>query len=593
MHRLEQEALNDPFLAEALEGYDKAGADQQDNLDDIQARLKKRINENNRRVVLWRSISIAASVIIFLTIGGLWLNNQKAAIQPKLIAQVDKIKPAPPVIKSSPADNIAQQTTKSTPLVKNPVISVSKNKNEKASRLAKVVLTSAVDTKRERKELGYSTATITADSNIITGIVTANDDGQPLPGASIKVKGTNIVTSSDANGKFSLKNIPANSVVDLSYIGYENTEVKLNNKDSLRIAMKLNNSALAEVVVIGYGTQKKKDLTGSISSINAATVSSKPLDQAANTDITTGIQGKVSGLQVDLSKSRTISGTVTAKDDGTPMPGVTVKIKGTNIATQTNSAGKYTLSAVPDNAVLEFRSIGYSPVELRVHNSDKLAVAMTTARNELGEVVVTSALGIKSQSRSLGYATATISGYSKNMVKGIVTGNDDDEPMAGVIVRVKGTNKSTLTDAEGKFSLTVLGKSVLQFSFVGYLSKEVQVHQKDSITVSMTPNIGSLAEVANAGSAQYSQSAHPNQGWSIYRKYLKENALSPDGKTGVVRLSFTVNSDNSLSNLTILKSVSAKTDSAAIALVKNGPGWVINTDNKPEKVKLRIRFKVK
>jgi len=107
-----------------------------------------------------------------------------------------------------------------------------------------------------------------------------------------------------------------------------------------------------------------------------------------------------------FAQNRTVTGTVTSKDDGTPIPGVTVKVKGTSNGVSTNSAGKYSIS-VPEGATLQFSAIGFSattaPVKGPVTN-----ISLSTASNQLGEVVVTGALGVKTQARSLGYATAQI-----------------------------------------------------------------------------------------------------------------------------------------------------------------------------------------
>jgi TonB-linked SusC/RagA family outer membrane protein len=108
-----------------------------------------------------------------------------------------------------------------------------------------------------------------------------------------------------------------------------------------------------------------------------------------------------------FAQSRTVTGTVTAKDDGLPVPGVTVRVKGTTIGTQTNSAGKYSLS-VPLGAVLQFGGVGFTGVNAPV-KGNVLNVSLASSSNELGEVVVTTSLGIKHAAKTLGYSTASIS----------------------------------------------------------------------------------------------------------------------------------------------------------------------------------------
>src|ERR1700710_2657265 len=93
-----------------------------------------------------------------------------------------------------------------------------------------------------------------------------------------------------------------------------------------------------------------------------------------------------------FAQNRTVTGTVTAKDDGLPLPGVTVKVKGTTNGTQTNSAGKFTLSGVPAGATLQFSFIGYNPVSLTPNGATANAV-LESVSGQLGEVVVTTSLG--------------------------------------------------------------------------------------------------------------------------------------------------------------------------------------------------------
>lgn len=106
-----------------------------------------------------------------------------------------------------------------------------------------------------------------------------------------------------------------------------------------------------------------------------------------------------------FAQNRTVTGTVTAKEDGLPIPGVTVKVKGTNIGTQTNTAGKFTLS-VPQNAVLTFSFIGYENLDVAARA--EMTVVLTVSSRQLGEVVVTGALGVKKQAKELGYAATNI-----------------------------------------------------------------------------------------------------------------------------------------------------------------------------------------
>ncbi|HZY40140.1 MAG TPA: SusC/RagA family TonB-linked outer membrane protein [Mucilaginibacter sp.] len=108
-----------------------------------------------------------------------------------------------------------------------------------------------------------------------------------------------------------------------------------------------------------------------------------------------------------FAQNHTVTGTVTAKDDGLPVPGVSVKIKGTNTGVQTGDNGKYTIS-VPANSVLVFSYIGFTTQSITVGSNPVLNVVLENVSQQLGEVVVTTALGVKHSEKELGYSTAEV-----------------------------------------------------------------------------------------------------------------------------------------------------------------------------------------
>lgn len=126
----------------------------------------------------------------------------------------------------------------------------------------------------------------------ITGTVT-DSTGQPLIGVTIKVKGTSAGTVTDAQGEFALE-IPDNgAVLEVSYVGYLSKEVPVNGQTSLNIVLSASATSLDQVVVIGYGTQKKRDLTGSIAVISGDEVAKMP-----NSNPVSSLQGKVAGMTI-------------------------------------------------------------------------------------------------------------------------------------------------------------------------------------------------------------------------------------------------------------------------------------------------------
>ncbi len=136
---------------------------------------------------------------------------------------------------------------------------------------------------------------VNAQTRTVTGTITDKRDGTSLPGVSVLVKGTKIGTQSDAEGKFSIS-VPANQqLLTITFIGYITQEVRVTGS-RLSISMTATQTQLNEVVVVGYGTQQRKDVTGSVSSLKGSAVTDQPVasfDQA--------LAGKVAGVQVTVS----------------------------------------------------------------------------------------------------------------------------------------------------------------------------------------------------------------------------------------------------------------------------------------------------
>ena len=129
----------------------------------------------------------------------------------------------------------------------------------------------------------------------VTGVV--RDASGPVIGANVVVKGTTNGTITNVDGQFTITNVPANAVLQVSFIGYRPTEVSVGNQTRLDITLSEDVEALEEVVVVGYGTLRKKDLTGSVGS-----VSSTVLETLATNRMEQALTGQVSGMQV-ISKS--------------------------------------------------------------------------------------------------------------------------------------------------------------------------------------------------------------------------------------------------------------------------------------------------
>ncbi|MFC6225617.1 SusC/RagA family TonB-linked outer membrane protein [Hymenobacter artigasi] len=140
--------------------------------------------------------------------------------------------------------------------------------------------------------LGFAAHDLRAQDRTITGTV-AGADGASIPGVTVLVKGTKIGTSTDADGKFSLAAPATASTMVFSYVGYATHEVAIGSKTSFNIALATDTKSLEEVVVVGYGTQSRRDLTGNVASISGKEIATSPVqsfDQA--------LQGRASGVNI-------------------------------------------------------------------------------------------------------------------------------------------------------------------------------------------------------------------------------------------------------------------------------------------------------
>jgi TonB-linked SusC/RagA family outer membrane protein len=149
----------------------------------------------------------------------------------------------------------------------------------------------------------------------VKGVVNDEADKSSLPGVSVQVKGTKIGTTTDATGRYAIST-PANATLVFSYLGYTSREVPVNNQTTLNVALSSSSQELEQVVVVGYGTQRKKDLTGSIAQVKGEDLVRQPVQTA-----TQALQGKVAGVQIISSGEPNTSPTVRLRGTGTLLGG--------------------------------------------------------------------------------------------------------------------------------------------------------------------------------------------------------------------------------------------------------------------------------
>lgn len=139
-------------------------------------------------------------------------------------------------------------------------------------------------------------AGIVQQSNVCKGVV-KDVNGETVIGASVAVKGTTVGTITDIDGNFVLKNVEKGSVIEISFVGYKTVEIKWNGQP-LNVTMKDDAEVLDEVVVVGYGSQKKVNVTGSVTMVDAKVLESRPVQ-----NVTQALQGQIPGLNMSVGNS--------------------------------------------------------------------------------------------------------------------------------------------------------------------------------------------------------------------------------------------------------------------------------------------------
>jgi TonB-linked SusC/RagA family outer membrane protein len=149
----------------------------------------------------------------------------------------------------------------------------------------------------------------------VKGVITDGSDKLPLPGVSIQIKGTQKGTTTDATGAYAIS-APANATLVISSIGYTSREIPVNNQTTINVSLSSAAQDLEQVVVVGYGTQRKKDLTGSVSQVKGEELARQPVQTP-----TQALQGKIAGVQIISSGEPNTSPTVRLRGTGSILGG--------------------------------------------------------------------------------------------------------------------------------------------------------------------------------------------------------------------------------------------------------------------------------
>lgn len=219
-----------------------------------------------------------------------------------------------------------------------------------------------------------------AQEKTITGTVVSDKDNTPLVGATIAVKGTSRSTQTDAAGKFNISARPNQSLI-VSYVGFRDKEVAVGNETTLNVSLSQSQETLQDVVIVGYGTQRRANLTGAVSTVNVQEqLGSRPI-----TDIGRGLQGAVPGLTI-----RTSSG-----DIGTN-PAITLR----GLSGSLNGGGAQPLILVDNVEFPDLRMINPDDVESISVLKDAASTSIYGTRAAWGVILITTKSGKKGTERS-------------------------------------------------------------------------------------------------------------------------------------------------------------------------------------------------
>ena len=300
-HRLEKESMQDPFLADAMDGYNQVEGNHEQRIEKLRMQVSAHsAKKKNTYAITW---SIAACLIIGFGISSYFLFLKKSMTDEVFIAEESvstKLAepaapptpaiPATPTVPATPQKEIALATTK-VKTDSTPISEITARQADKKDMIAKIQTTSqpqgapvaavpmmeevseetaalqevvaTIDTfesESDKKMKMAKVATILPQNNMIKGRVT-DGKGEPLIGASVTYKGTNIGTITNMNGEFSLVKKDDKKRLTAEYIGYDPVEIRVDTSRTMLIAMNENKQALNEVVVVGYGAKKNKKST--------------------------------------------------------------------------------------------------------------------------------------------------------------------------------------------------------------------------------------------------------------------------------------------------------------------------------------------
>lgn len=273
--------------------------------------------------------------------------------------------------------------------------------------------------------LSFFCFTTFAQEHVVTGVVSSGEDDTPIPFASVVVKGTTIGTSTDFDGKYTIS-VPDGATLSYSMIGYETKSVLVGEQSDISIVLETQTTGLDEVVIVGYGTQKKRDLTGAVSIVGAKTIEAiKPIK------VEQALQGTVAGVNV-------------TSQSGAPGSSLDIRIRG--IGTNGDSApvviidgyqGDLSLLSPDDIETITVLKDAQAAIYGTVGANGIVLVTTKKGKKGKARVSLSSSVGIQETSREVPVLNAT---EYATLINEAFAANGDDLPFSSLSGLGTGTN---------------------------------------------------------------------------------------------------------------------------------------------------------
>ena len=229
---------------------------------------------------------------------------------------------------------------------------------------------------------GVLSIAASAQGKTVSGTV-IDQTGEPIVGASVLVKGTTIGVATDVDGNYSLTKVPDNAILEFRYIGYVSQDIKVDGRSEINVTMKEDVAMLDEVVVVGYGVQKKSDVTGAMTTLSAKDLQTRPVSNAFE-----ALQGKAAGVDITTNER---PGTIGS-----------INIRGQRSLTASSSP-LYVVDGVPLLSASAIETLNPRDIESIDILKDASATAIYGSRGANGVILVTTRNG-KSGQFSLNYS---------------------------------------------------------------------------------------------------------------------------------------------------------------------------------------------